>query len=112
MSLSTWFANLEVEAKTEIDKLGAEAEVIAEKVGKVIIPEVEAFLKELGSLAIQAVIAEAPKLISGSEKFGSAVTSIVQTVESQGKAIAIQDAQMAVQGAFRAVQVAVSVPTS
>lgn len=110
MSLASWFANLEAEAKVELEKLGAEAAKVAEEVGKVVVPEVEAFLKELGSIALQAVIAEAPKLISGSEKFGSAVTSVVQQVEAQGKAVAIQDAQMAVQGAFRAIQVTVSTP--
>ena len=31
MSLASWFANLEIEAKAELDKLGAEAEAIVEE---------------------------------------------------------------------------------
>ena len=110
MSLATLFADLEHDAKEKLDALGAEAERIAAKIGPVVVSDVEQALEALGKLALDAVIAEAPKLISGNEKFGNAVTNVVQTVEGEGKAIVIQDAQMAVQNAYYAVKLAIATP--
>lgn len=106
MSLATWFANLEAEAAAKLQALGTEAEKVIESVGTVVVADVEAAFQELGTLALNAVLAEAPKVLSGAEKFGSAVTSVVQAVEASGKAVLVQDAQMAVQAAVRAVQTA------
>ena len=108
MSLATWIANLEIEAKAKLDALGAEAQHIVEKFGPVVVADIESALEEVGKLALDAVIAEAPKLISGREKFGSAVTNVVQSLEGQGKAIVVQDAQMAVQNAYYAFKLAIS----
>ena len=110
MSLATWIANLEIEAKTKLDALGAEAQHIVEKIGPVVVADIESALEALGKLALDAVIAEAPKLISGGEKFGSAVTNVVQAVEGQGKTVLVQDAQMAVQNAYYAFKLAISTP--
>jgi len=108
MSLAIWFTNLEIEAKAKFDELGAEAERIAEKIGPVVVADIESALEQLGKLALGAVITEAPKLISGGEKFGNAVANVVQSVEGQGKAILVQDAQMAVQNAYYALKLAIS----
>jgi len=112
MSLASWFAVLEKEAAAEFDKIVSEAEaeakVIAAAIGPVVVADLEAFLSAVGQIAIGAVLKQAPLVISGAEKFGSAVASVVQQVEAKGKAIAVADAQMAVQGAYHAVQVAVS----
>jgi hypothetical protein len=108
MSLITWFAELESEAKEKLAALGADAERIVAKIGPVVAADIESALEEIGKLALDAVIAEAPKLISGREKFGNAVGNIVQTVEGQGKAILVQDAQMAVQNAYYALRLAIS----
>jgi hypothetical protein len=110
MSLTTWFAELESEAKEKLAALGAEAEHIIVKIGPVVAADIESALEELGKLALGAVIAEAPKLISGREKFGNAVANIVQSVEGQGKTILTQDAQMAVQNAYYALRLAISTP--
>jgi hypothetical protein len=110
MSLSQWFSELENEAKVKLAALGREAETIVERVGPVIVEDVEEALDDLGSLALDAVIAEAPKVISGEEKFGNAVANVVQHVEAKGKPVLVQDAQMAVQGAYHAFQLAVSTP--
>ena len=110
MSLAIWIANLERGAKEKLDALGAEAERIAQKIGPVVVNDVEQALEALGKLALDAVIAEAPKLISGNEKFGSAVANVVQTFEGEGKTVLIQDAQMAVQNAFYAFRLAISTP--
>ena len=108
MLLATWIANLEIEAKEKLDALGAEAQHIVEKIGPVVVADIGSALEELGKLALDAVIAEAPKLISGREKFGSAVTNVVQSLEGQGRTILVQDAQMAVQNAYYAFKLAVS----
>src|SRR5215469_12871339 len=108
MSLSIWFTNLEVEARQMLDALGSDAEHVIEKIGPVVVTDIEQALEALGKLALNAVIAEVPKLISGNEKFGNAVTNIVQNLEGQGKAILVQDAQMAVQNAYYAFKLAIS----
>jgi len=108
MSLETWFADLESEAKERLAALGAEARHIVEKIGPVVVEDIEQALEELGKLALDAVIAEAPKLISGREKFGNAVANVVQSVEGEGRAILVQDAQMAVQNAYYAFKLAIS----
>ena len=110
MSLAAWIAQLEREAKETLAALGTEAEHIAEKIGPVVVQDVEQALEQIGKLALGAVVAEAPKLISGSEKFGNAVANVVQTVEGQGKTILVQDAQMAVQNAYYAFKLAISTP--
>ncbi len=108
MFLETWFADLESEAKERLAALGAGALYIVEKIGPVVVEDIEQALEALGKLALDAVIAEAPKLISGREKFGNAVATIVQSVEGEGKAILVQDAQMAVQNAYYAFKFAIS----
>lgn len=114
MSLATWFTALEAQAKAEFEKLvsegEAEAKKIADAIGPVIVADLENFLSAIGQIAIGAVMKQAPLVLSGAEKFGNAVASVVQQVEGQGKAILVSDAQMAVQAAYHAVQVVVSPP--
>lgn len=64
----------------------------------------EAALEDLAGVALNAVVAQAPLLITGQEKFGGAVTAVVQAVEAGGKTVAVQTAQMAVQQAYLAAQ--------
>lgn len=66
--------------------------------------DVEVALGDLVGIAGQAVVAEAGKAISGSEKFGNAVANVIQTVEAAGKTIAAGTAQMAVQQAYLTAQ--------
>lgn len=112
MSFGLWFRGLETQAAAAFKKLETEAvdeaEKVAKAIGPVIVADLEDFLSAIGTIAIGAVLKQAPLVLSGAEKFGAAVTHVVQQVEEQGKTIAIQDAQMAVQGAYHAVQVAVS----
>ncbi|HEY1806077.1 MAG TPA: hypothetical protein VGG45_16505 [Terracidiphilus sp.] len=108
MSLSTWFANLEAEAKAAVAKLEGDVAVLAAQIGPVVVSDLEAFLSAVGQIAIGAVLKQAPLVLSGAEKFGAAVVDVVQQVEIQGKAVAVADAQFAVQAAYRAVQTAVA----
>lgn len=112
MSFSSVIADLEAEAKGAIANFVGGVEAVAEKIAPVVVQDVEDFLRQLGSIALGAVMNELPKAISGNEKFGSAVSNVIQTVEAQGKPIAVQDAQQAVQNAFRALQSAVSSPAA
>jgi hypothetical protein len=64
----------------------------------------EVAFEDLAILAGQAVLLEAPKVLSGQEKFGNAVVSVIQQVEASGKTIAIGTAQTAVQTAYLTAQ--------
>jgi hypothetical protein len=66
--------------------------------------DLEIALDDLIGIAGQAVLTQAATAASGSEKFGNAVTNVVQTVESAGKTVALQTAQMAVQQAYLTAQ--------
>jgi len=69
-----------------------------------VVQDVEVALEDIAGLVFQSVLAEAPKLISGEEKFGNAVDNVVQTVEAGGKTIFQTTAQMAVQQAYLTAQ--------
>lgn len=83
-----------------------EADVI--KVADEFLPELEDILEvaleDLAEIAVGAVLKEAPLVIDGTEKFGSAVATVIQTVEASGKTVALQTAQTAVQTAYLTVQ--------
>lgn len=105
---SDWFAKLESQALARLKADGQKALIIAENVGEFVVDEAEIGLEELGSIALDAVETEAPKVLGGGEKFGSAVTNVIQTVEAKGKTILVSDAQAAVQNAYHAFQAAVT----
>jgi hypothetical protein len=108
MSFATLIAEVEADAKAAIAAVEGGVEKIAEAIGPVIITDAEAMLKQLFDLSVQAVLDEAQKVISGTEKFGNAVTSVTQTIEAQGKAVVIQDVQAAVQTSYNIVKLSVS----
>jgi len=54
-------------------------------------------------LAVQAILAEAPKLISGSEKFGNAAVSVMESLQASLGPVAIQDVHTLVQTAYQGV---------
>ena len=66
--------------------------------------DIEIALGDLAELALDAVLAQAGTVASGREKFGKAVTSVVQTVEKNGKTVLQQTAEMAVQQAYLTAQ--------
>ena len=95
-STTTFVQNLEAFFKKE--------EAVVVKYATELLPKlenaVEVAFQDLADIAGGAVLAELPKLISGSEKFGNAVASVVQTVEAQGKTVVLATAQAAVQTAY------------
>lgn len=64
----------------------------------------EVALEDLAEIAGKAVLTEAVAAISGNEKFGAAVTHVIQTVEASGKTVALSTAQTAVQTAYLTAQ--------
>jgi len=102
--VQSWFANfvsfVETEAKAAEDKIVQ----VANEIGPVIVQYTEEFLSSLAQVAIGAVLDQAPLAISGAEKFGNAVANVLQTVEAQGKTMAINDVHAVVQSAYTAVK--------
>lgn len=66
--------------------------------------DLEVGIEDIAELCGAAVMAQAPAVISGQEKFGNAVDSVVQQVEAGGKTIAQATAQAGVQQAFLTAQ--------
>jgi hypothetical protein len=98
--LLDFVAAVEAQAKAELVKI----ETVAMHFLQDVVGGVEAELKTYAPMAINLVLAEAPKLISGEEKFGNAVTHLIQAVEGDGAGIVPQTAQMMIQAAYKAAQ--------
>jgi hypothetical protein len=110
ISLSGFFTEVETSIKAEWAKI--EPELIA--VFKAAEPYVLATAEELGMIAMQAVAGQATLTISGAEKFSVAVSNVITTLATQGKAVTLSNAAAAVQAAFNVAWAAVSsapVPT-
>lgn len=65
---------------------------------------VEVAIEDVAEIAGKAVLDEAQKVLSGQEKFDSAVATVVAEVAAQGKTIAINTAKAAVQLAYLEAQ--------
>lgn len=79
----------------------AALKALAVDVGDEIVVDIEDVFRVGAPLAVAAIIAEAPKVISGSEKFGNAVTSVTQSLETSNLGtIIVADVQSLVQTAF------------
>ena len=62
-------------------------------------PLVQATAQELGSLALNAVLTEAPAVISGQEKLGNAINNVKSQLLAQGKTAGLGLIETAVQAA-------------
>jgi hypothetical protein len=98
--LSSLLTGLEAWAESVKEKIIAVADAFLPTV----VNDIEVALEDIAAIAGNAVLAQATAVLSGTEKFGNAVADVVQTVETQGKTVAIQTAQMAVQQAFIVVK--------
>lgn len=65
-----------------------------------VVSHLRAFFAEFEGIAITAIQAEAPKLLTGKEKFSSAVSSVANTVAAQGWTVAISVIETLVQDAY------------
>lgn len=64
------------------------------------LPVVEATAKELAKIALAAVAAEAPKVITGQEKFNSALNTVTKTLSASGKSAAVSLIAVAIEAAY------------
>lgn len=67
-------------------------------------PIASATAKELAQVALSAVVAELPKVISGQEKFNSAVNNVGNTLKSAGKSAAQSLIEVAVEAAYQSLK--------
>lgn len=95
----SFFSDLEAELAAGVKALGAEIV----KVATYFKPVIVASAQELGQIALQAVLTEAPKVLAGSEKLSNATSSVLTTLGAAGKTVAISDAQAAIQAAYNAI---------
>lgn len=103
MGNTSFFTNLGAYLEAEALKVEAEIKKIAAEVGPYLLNDLESFATTLAQIAIGAVLKQALLVLSGSEKFGAAVTDVVQQVEINGKQIEINDAQAVVQQAYQTI---------
>lgn len=99
-SVQTFLQKLEAFAESAKDRIIAFADELLPQAES----DIEVALDDLAQIALDAVLKQAPTLVSGREKFGNAVASVVQTVEASGKTVLQQTAQMAVQQAYLTAQ--------
>lgn len=101
------FTTIRAKLSLVIDSLGDQIKAVAAS----FLPKAEALVEvsidQILSIAAQAVLTEAPKVISGQEKFQNAVNSVLKTVGTSGKTIAVNTAGAAVQLAYLEIQNAV-----
>lgn len=64
--------------------------------------DLEAFFEAFAQIALGAVLQQVPLVVSGAEKFGTAVTSVIQQAEAKGWAVAVPAAQQLVQQVYNA----------
>lgn len=98
------FTDIETSFEAEAFKVEAKIKEFASAFLPEVANALEVGLEDIAAIAFGAVLNEAKSLASGNEKFGNAVTNVVQTVESQGKTVLLQTAQTGVQLAFLTAQ--------
>lgn len=103
---STFLNDLETHIAAEV--AGAEQRIVAlaEDIGPVVLKYTKEFLTSVAQIALGAVLDQVPLVLSGAEKFGAAVTHVIQQVEAKGQTIAVTDAQLAVQATYEKVAAA------
>lgn len=98
------FAQLWADITAEAEKVKTELVALGKELATEAVADIEAVFKAGAPLVLPAILAEAPKLISGEEKFGNAVTNVAQQLQVQLGPVLIQDVQALVQTGFRSAQ--------
>lgn len=104
MNLTSWFASLFAGVAAEVAKVSAEVVALGAKLVSTGVADVEQVFALGAPIAVQAVLAEAPKVISGQEKFSNAVTNVMQKLEAKLGPVAIGDVRTLVQIAYQGMQ--------
>ena len=104
MSVLGIFSSLGIDLAAEAAKVGGGLIQLGERVGETAVADVESVFKQGVPLAVQAIAAEVPKVISGDEKFGNAVTSVAEQLEATLGPVVIADVQTLVQMTYRGLE--------
>lgn len=99
-------AGLEAKAKAEWTKVEAAGEHITQELVQVVEDGFAAAAKDFGGLAISTALKfmqEEYNQLTGAEKHGNVVTTLIQEAEAKAKVLAIADAQALAKNAFLAV---------
>lgn len=94
----------ENDLKPGLAKFVPEIEAVAENFVAGAVAAFEDVLRVGTPMAIEAILNEAPKTISGTEKFGNAVTNVAQQLQVQLGPVAMGDVQALVQTVYRGVE--------
>lgn len=85
--------------ENELNKAFVAAKAAIDQAGQYFKPMVEAGASEIASAALQAVLQQAPLLISGQTKLKNATGAVVTALANSGKSVAVNIAETAVQAA-------------
>lgn len=99
-----FFAGLETELETAFATVVTDAKALAVAIGTEVESDVKALWTALAPVALTAIQQQATLVATGEEKFGNAVTSVVQTAEAASTPIIEADAQALVQNTFNWLQ--------
>ncbi|HEY2068243.1 MAG TPA: hypothetical protein VGG48_01715 [Rhizomicrobium sp.] len=102
------FIQLWDDIKAEAEKVYDELKTVAVNLEQDAVADIKQVFQVGAPIALQAVITEAGKTITGEEKFGNAVTNVTQQLEVKLGPVAEQDVQALVQTAYRGAQAAIA----
>jgi hypothetical protein len=92
----SFWASLWAGFQSEFVKIEATLKPLAAK----LLPMLEATGEEVATVALNAVAAQAPLVLSGQVKLSAATSAVISTLASQGKSITATNAEAAVQSSF------------
>lgn len=99
-------ADLEAEAKSVLANIETGLSTIEANIVPIIEQDVATVLGQFKTLAVQTVLQMAQGVnaaLSGQEKLGTVITTVIQAAEAAGLQIALEDATMFSQQAYNAV---------
>ena len=96
--MSFW-TDLETTVETEANKVWGDIVAIEKELAPLAIATAE----DIGKAALQAVLGQAPALLSGKEKMAAAVAFVINLLATQGKAAVATLIEAAIQAAYNMI---------
>ena len=104
MSILSLFEGFGIDLAAEAAKAGTELVQLGVQEAQTAVSDFEQLFKTGVPFALAAIRDEAPKVISGQEKFGNACTTVVQKLEAQLGPVVYADVQSIVQSTWNGLQ--------
>ncbi|HEX3666871.1 MAG TPA: hypothetical protein VHU23_16725 [Rhizomicrobium sp.] len=104
MTTESYFAEIGGYIVTEVTKAAAEAAQLGEHFFSSGSADIQTIFREGSALAVQAILAEAPNVMSGEEKFSSAVIKVYQQLQAKLGPVVEADVQALVQMAYQGLK--------